>query len=301
MSSNRVSLTLLLLATLAATTVTAQERDLANYEKVLLPIYVRLPVSGAGGSSWLTELWIRNEGDASVDAFPLSPDCLTSAGCYTTMRSFPALAPHYTLWHGGYGISPGYLGVTESPTPGAFMWVEKGTIESLNISLRLVETTTASDSHVTRLPVVPQSQFFDTPRSIMAVHATPPSRMALRIYDLESRAGATVRIRISEQTGHMQLEPCCAVVTDVYVEDELQLEYSGPDSCSFLRGCPEGVLYKPGFVQILDLFDRYPVLREKVPGHGFRIEIVPVTAGLRVWGFVSVTEPGTNDVAIYTP
>jgi hypothetical protein len=125
--------------------------------------------------------------------------------------------------------------------------------------------------------------------------------MALRIYDQESSAGAVVRIRILEQTGHMRLDPCCAVVTDVYVEDELHFEYLEPDSCSFFRGCPEGARYKPGFVQILDLFDRYPTLRDKVPVHGFRIEIAPVTPGLRAWGFVSVTEPGSNDVAIYTP
>ena len=296
-----------LLGALAAVDAAAQGRDLANYEKILLPIYFQAPVPAAGGTLWSTELWIRNEGDASVDAFPLSPDCISSAGCFMTMRPFPALAPHYTLNGGGgtSAIHPGYLGVTENPAPGAFVWVEKGAAKNLNVSLRLVEVTMAPDSRVTRLPVVEQTQFFETSRSIMAVHATPPSRMALRLYDLESRAGAVVRIKISEQTGHIEFEPfCCRVVTDVYVEEDLQFEYIAPDSCSFSLGCPEGALYKPGFVQILNLFDRYPTLRNKVPGQGFRIEIVPITPGLRVWGFVSVTTSGgngANDVAIYTP
>ena len=297
----------LLFGMLAAVGVAAQERDLANYEKILFPIYFWTPVPAAGGTSWLTELWIRNEGDTSVDAFPLSPDCLTSSGCFNTMRPFRALAPRYTLTDGGLsgGVRPGYLGVTESPAPGAFLWVEKGTLAKLNVSLRLVETTTASAALFTRLPVVEQSQFFETSRSIMAVHAAPPSRMALRVYDLESHAGAVVRIKISEQTGHGVSEPfCCRVVTDVYVEDDLQFDYLAPDSCSFSLGCPEGARYKPGFIQILNLFDRYPTLRNKVPGQGFRIEIVPITPGLRVWGFVSVTTSGgngANHVEIYTP
>ena len=276
---------------------------MANYEKMLLPVYTgghALP--GSGGSIWRTEFWIRNDGDSPADAFPLSPECYTSAFCWQSMREHPALLSHTTLFQ-AYLTSPGDVGVTESGTPGVFLWVEKGRRADLNVTLRLVEETTTSDSHVTRLPVVAESDFFDRPRSIMAIHAKPPSRMAIRIYDLESRAGAGVRIRIVEQTGHWLSfpNPCCEFVTDVYVEDDLRFEYPEIDSCSFAYGCPPEARYRPGPIQILDLFDRYPVLRDAKPGHGFRIELIPQTPGLRIWSFVSVTEPGSNDVAIYTP
>jgi hypothetical protein len=285
---------------LLAASLCAEDRNLANYEKVLLPIYTGgTSTPGNGGSVWRTEFWIRNDGDSEVDAFPLSPECYTSSFCYKIMRGYPALSPHMTLFH-AYLVTPGYVGVTGSEAPGVFLWVEKGRREDLNVGLRLVEETTTSDSRVTRLPVVFESEFFDRSRSILAIHAKPPSRMALRIYDLESRAGAEVRIRISEQSGHWQQSPL-QFVTDVYLEDTLELDYPETDSCTFSVGCPPGASYKPGYIQIFDLFNRYPLLNDARPEHGFRIEITPVTPGLRFWAFVSVTEPGTNDVAIYTP
>jgi len=282
-----------------AATLRAEERILSNYEKVLLPVYTDGRTSpGMGGSLWRTEFWIRNEGDRPVDAFPLSPECLTSAFCYQNMRGYPALSPHATDFH-AYLTHSGFVGVLESDTPGVFLWVEKGRREDLNISLRLFEETTSSDSRVTRLPVIPESEFFDRSRSIIAIHAKPPSRMALRIYDMDSRAGARVRIRIAETSGHWDQSP--QFVTDVYLEDELEFQHPEIDSCSFLYGCPPGALYRPGYIQIVDLFTRYPALRDVSPGHGFSIEVTPVTPGLRTWALVSVTEAESNDVANYTP
>jgi len=45
------------------------------YEKVLLPVVVEGPLSGAFGSSWVTEIRILNRGPEAVAVFGILPNC----------------------------------------------------------------------------------------------------------------------------------------------------------------------------------------------------------------------------------
>ena len=38
----------------------------ANYERILLPIYLEVPTPGSNGSIWQTRLWLRNNGANSI-------------------------------------------------------------------------------------------------------------------------------------------------------------------------------------------------------------------------------------------
>jgi hypothetical protein len=292
-----VKRTLILL--LVAFPLLAQERNSANYERLLIPVLTGV-LPGAYGSLWQTTLLLRNDGDTTLDAFPLSSDCLTSIGCYRSVRSAPAFHPHQT----GYHYSPYQLGPfgTKGSATGSFLYVERGRIAQLSARLA-VSDVSRTPAGSTEIPLVPESEFFDMPRSILGVPLVPAMRVSLRVYTADERPDTTATVRIHELLPRPSPVPpyidgpaLLAERTFTFVHD------AADDNCGFFTlGCPPGVRYLPSTIVIGNLLDAFPELATaREQPRGLRIEIEPVTPGLRYWPLVTATRDVDGFVSAFT-
>lgn len=299
----RIMIRRVLILLLVAVPLHAQQRDPARYEKVLLPILSPAPIVGADGSRWQTELWLRNASDAPLDVFPAGQDCISSVSCFETMRTYPSLAPHQTSYHVSAGtVEPWHVGYTFPylGRPGRFLYVERSRIDDLDINLHLSDTSRRPVARGTQLPVVRASSFLDRTVNILGVPLGPGSRATLRIYSEESEANGRMAIRVLENTDHW--EGLQLIRAKTLVDEVAQFDYdAASDNCGFAFQCPDGVRYQPGYIEITDLSQRWPQLNAAATvKFGLRIEIEPLTQGLKFWPMVSVTNDNTHEVTIYT-
>jgi hypothetical protein len=278
---------------LVALPLFSQSRNPAEYERYLVPVHTLQPIPGAYGARWETTLFFRNDTDAPVDAFPLSPNCVGSAFCFQTVRTEPAFPPK----HHGFDLFPSLHPVTMMPAPaGRFLYV-KG-----DLTMRLaVGDTSRTPAGSTELPIVPELEFLAATRSILGVPLVPGTRVALRVYTADERPEASITVRIHEMAptplgspSHTQPPQLLAERTFTFFHDPAQ------DDCGFL-GCPEGVRYIPGIVQINDLHDVFPGLATPpAQRYDLRIELIPNTPGLRYWPLVTATRDVDGFVSVYT-
>lgn len=274
----------------------AERPPVSEYERLLLPVYGAF--DGANGARWATSLWLRNESDAPVDAFPLSPSCYSSFLCFATMRPYPAFGPRMTGYHELPFIGPFRAG-TPSAT-GQFLYVERTRAHQLSVQLHIRD---ASRSHPlsTRLPVVRESDFRTGKQNILGVPVTILGRLSLRIYELDSRPSSEFLVRFWDV---LPVEVHGSVIASeirFFGEVRLKASYdSGAEQCGFLYGCP-AVPYRPGFGEIANLLGAVPSLYDAATRpYGVRIEIVPLTEGVRYWPIVSSTDDETNFVTVFT-
>ena len=287
-----------LLVLVLAPAVFAQRPPASEYEKWLLPAYGE--TSGANGARWSTALWMRNESDEPLDAFPLAPTCFTSSLCFLSMRPYPAFQPrmtgHYELPYVGF-IGPSSIGVRS--TTGVFLYVERARAQRLTAQLRIADTS-RSVVRWTALPVVRESEFFTGSQSILGVPILRSGRIGLRIYDLDSRPSAEFLIRFFDV---LPVRKPGSIDTHIHQFGETRLTTShdaATDHCEFFYGCP-AVPYRPGFGQTANLLDAVPRLRDAEDRpHGVRMEIVPLTDGARYWPIVTITDDQTNVVSVFT-
>jgi hypothetical protein len=275
------------------------QRNPADYERYLLPVIIGAPVPGAFGSLWTSTFRIANDGPETLDVFPLTRDCLTSASCYYSMRPAPAFQPH----QGGVHRSPYQMypfGTTRNAT-GTFLYVERAKAQQLSVRLAVSDISRTPPAS-TQLPVVPESQFFDGTRNILGVPFDAGTRVALRVYTSDERADARVIVRVSETIAHListspfvEGPALLAEGTFAYTHDEAS------DKCGFID-CQPGVRYLPSTIVIGNLVDVFPQLAN-VPTsqpYGLRIEIEPATPGLRYWPLVTVTRDADSMVSVFT-
>lgn len=285
-----------LLLLLVGVSAPAQERRAERYLRFLMPILIN-GLSGAHGSSWKTTLWLRNDGAQPLDAFPLSPTgCCCSWACFSTIRPIPAFKPYETPYGGNGSRFPLDLGAGNREG-GAFLYVERENADQFSAQLHLRETGGSVDE-VTQLPVVPETAFFEVTRSILGVPIDDRSRVALRIYSLDSEPLAEVIVRFHDTapgwTGSSLIPP------RLLAERRLQFAVQDQD-CGFFFGCPEGIVYRPGYIGISDLVRFVPEVTAAFDRpFGVRVEVEPVTAGLRYWPMVTRTSHATNRVTVYT-
>src|SRR5438093_4331527 len=112
---------------IVASSVAAQQQpDRSNYEMVLVPISLnRFSVSGANGSDWASELWVRNSSDHNVQVFDGASICVFPNSCIALIPPIPVIPANTTT------PMPGPLNPI-SPNPSLFIYV--GKVDSANIS-----------------------------------------------------------------------------------------------------------------------------------------------------------------------
>lgn len=266
MPNRLLMLCLLLLIAISANA----DVDLDNlnqlYERVLLPIGpVGAPLPGQNGSSWTVEIVGRNNAAEPVYATPLPP---LPGGIYV---SYPQpQAAHATFRPGPLFADPGV---------GEFLFVSAGHGDDVAVSIRVRDLSRQLQTWATAVPVVRQRDVFTRVLTLLDIPSAPEFRVTLRVYDFDEAAGRRVEVRIYR-------EGTDSPVTTRQLD--LRKYSNGTDRFFFL----------PGAASIGNVTDALPDLPaiEKV-----RIEVVPLTQGLRFWAFASITNNSTQHVTLALP
>ena len=275
------------IAAVGVLNVQAQGHVQAPYERVLVPIIIESPVPGAFGSLWQTTLTVRNESDQAVEITPTP-----FGGCLEVCQTW---APHTTL----------QLGTNvRNPNGGTFMYVGSPGLGKVTFNLRVQDLSRQASTWGATIPVVRETSLFTGKLQLLNIPVSSDFRNTLRVYDfdtLNEQVGA-VRLRIYDMCGIGPLDntPQSPCSTQPLVDITLELPSGGEE----LASIPD----HPGTAMIGDLVAAFPQLRAVIPRLGdttgiprVRIDIDPVTPGLRFWGFLSVTNNATQHVTVVTP
>ncbi len=260
--------TLSLVVLLAAAGAFAQP---AGFEKVLFPIVIHplINVSGAFGTQWVTDVSVLNAGVTPVRL----------AGTYVCFdcRTEQPLQPGVT-----YSLvpvpAPGNLG-------GAFLFVDSAAIGQIRFGLHVRDVSRESDGFGSEVPVVRTQGFRAEGVSLLGIPNQPSLRLMLRMYALD-KIGGDVRVRIYEQRG-----------ADIHLDDLTgdALFAERTYTLTNIHGSliPELQDNYPAYAQAGDL----PMPSTQLA----RIDVEPLTPGMRIWAFASATNNTTQQVTVISP
>lgn len=240
-----------------------------TFEPVLIPIAFRGSHPSTYGAIWETELVVHNTSDEAVRFYPRV--------CGDIPCPELEFRPH-TSW-----LNPpiSYMEPSSLGPPGRFLLLERSGADRVAISLHLKETT-RSHSFGTEMPVVRESDALTGTVELLNIPTDVSYRQTLRIYDFDARPVARFHVRVYGM--HL----------DGGTPEELLHEFVAETSGS-ARG-DQGPIWAGYFVQDR-LTDLFPLLRTV---DRLRIEVEPIDGG-RFWVFVSVTDPVTYGVTIFSP
>ena len=121
----------------------------------------------------------------------------------------------------------------------------------------------------------------------------PAFRQLLRVYDVAAREGAAVRVRF------YRVDPSALSPSEVFLEfrpkpDKLLAERVVPLVTEQRLNAPQADLGYTELGNVGSMLELQGVDR-------IRIEVTPLTAGMRFWAFVSVTNDETQHVTVISP
>jgi len=166
------------------------------------------------------------------------------------------------------------------PLP-TFLYVPKADADGLRMSL-LVESgdrDNQEDHAFAELPIARASDFVSTKMTFVGVRMDPGYRQTLRVFGLDGTTFGKVQVRAYDLS------------TEKLVYDETMWLWPLSDE----RNEQDQAL-RPSFTMECDLSSDIPA-----NGRHIRIEIEPLTEGLKFWAFVSVTNNKTQQFYAITP
>lgn len=271
----RAVLSLLLLTSPA--TLHAQ-RDPAGYERYLLPVYLfpSNPSRGAFGSIWVTQFSARNESDLPVQFFQEECAAFCECGGGTICVPSGTTPPRTQILQALRRDTPGF-------NPGVFVYA--GRTGNAVLQLRVRDISREQTSWGTELPVVREREFRDTPIYLLDIPVREGFRQHLRVYGATSPSGmADVRVRVYNGLSNSLLS-------------EHALSLAPAEGAPRLP--PEG--YRPALPAYAEISSLRDVVASISGVDTVRLEVAPLTIGLRFWAFVSVTNNDTQHVTLVTP
>ena len=269
-----VAISLLVILSSAATAQVGYAPD----HRFLLPVSDgRVP--GALGSLWKAELVAHNHSNSSV---------VVSECCCAIPEGCGSHSANSTFFPGLFRLNP---------NDGAFMYVSDPA--AVTFSLRIRDVSRDSETWGTSIPVVPPWGAFTSTLHLIDVTVDSRFRSALRIYDFDSLGpdSTQVRVRIYDMCGLSPIDVHCS--TTPLVDQTMSLV---PRETTTTPS-------RPAMIMLPDLVAAFPVLSRVKPTilagsdrpAAVRIEIDPITAGLRFWAFASVTNNATQQVTVIAP
>lgn len=247
------------------------------FDRVLLPIMTQ-PISGAFGSLWKSEFVAHNPTQAVIGlALVLRPGC---AVC-----DYPALYGHEThrpimQYENGAGDSPGLFFYPELPY-GA----------QVQYNLRIRDLSRQASTWGTEIPVVRARDTFTGPLNLLDIPADDRFRQAIRVYDFDARPSAQVLMKVYR----IPFSPAIPTTTPLV---ETTLTLTEPPNNTLYANTVNELKIRPGYAQIGWLLQAFPQI---TPGEPLRIELTPITPGLRFWAFAAITNNETQHITTITP
>ncbi len=241
-----------------------------DYEKILLPVVFQGP--GAHGSVWTTRIFAHNAGKEPVPAanpiFEGDPKCPAICGCAAT----PVIEP---------GRTNSVCVAGFSDPMGLIYYPLRSVADNVRFSARIFDASRSAVNGGTEIPVVRERDFRTDSIVLVDVPAAPLFRLALRVYDPDQHDGGLVRMRITAVDAQTPI-----------VESTITLSYP------IRTLLPDPFPNRPAFAYIGDLLTAHPELSRIA---SVRIELTPVTDGMRIWGFVTITNNDTQQVTTVSP
>lgn len=254
---------LILSLVLVASRASAQTNP--EFDFVLVPVFTA-DSPGAFGSLWRTELALFNSGDGPVAVRPL--ECLFPCGGHVTYAA---------------GTGDRLTPFTYTARPGRLLWVEKSRVSDVRFSLRVKDLSRQASSAGIDVPIVRSNTISLSPVTLLDVPTDARFRHSLRIYDVAEHSEAIARIRIY---------PFPANQGDDALADFLITLSDDP------RVVTRPYRNVPAQAVINNLIADRPELRTF---DSVRIDVEPVTTGMRLWAFVSITNNTTQEFTTVTP
>jgi hypothetical protein len=168
---------------------------------------------------------------------------------------------------------------------GTFISAEAELASKLSMSLRFRDLSRQSGTWGTTIPVAHESQFRSGKFSILDIPLTAGFRSVLRVYELNDTGRAAfvlVRIYALDSSNDLPSSPADRLIQ----ADVFQLQFLAPGSASGA----------PGYLAV-----NYPGSLAQTSVDRVRLEIEPVTDGLRLWGFVTVVNNETQHATVIIP
>lgn len=244
-------------------------------QKVLIPVYTTEPIPGINGSFWITDFRMSNFGSEFVEAEGIWWECfLPECG------NLPApLEP-------GVSFRP-IVQNTEGSLRGVFIYLNSVGADQIGLALRFRDLSRQATTAGTELPAPRESAFRIGRFELADVPVDAGFRQTLRIYELDGTPrDASVRVRAYRiDPSHEQPygDP-----DELLGESVLALSFAPPLGPRFDH---------PGYAQVTDL----STLAPRGDAEHLRLEIEPVTPGLRLWAFVTVIHNETQHATVVTP
>lgn len=242
-----------------------------TYTRFLVPQFTA-PVPGAHESLWEVRNWMHYSGDQEVNVVP-RPFCF-GIQCTLGGTIFPGLSafPLESL--------PGFRDT------GVLVHVDSRYASFMTFASRVRDVSRDEQSAGTEIPVVREDQLLATPLRLLNIPVDSRFRVMLRLYALPEVALPVVEVRyfrLPDPSGTtIDLEPV------LLREERVALRTTATGGAFQLH---------PSAAQIPELQS----LPELVSEDAIWIEVVPVTAGLRIWAFVTITNNDTQQVTVVSP
>jgi hypothetical protein len=256
----------LTVAVLAPVMLPAQAAD---HEVLLLPILSE-PLPGAFGALWRTDVWFMRK-DNFVSIAPLvDRNCLPP-------RCGPPPPPLPDAFE---AVQPPLYRTRPGEPPGVLLYVTKDAVRRIALNVRVVDTSRQDLAEGVAIPVVTANELAESVH-LLNVVVTPESRVMLRVYDPFAADLSAVTVRIYT----------------IELADRLVAEQD-----VVLRRAPADAVQNWS-LPIVPASAEFPLQLPQLPAGRthLRLEVSPVTAGLRLWAFASVTNNTTNEVTLVTP
>jgi hypothetical protein len=167
----------------------------------------------------------------------------------------------------GMELSGEFEGGLPLPT---FIYMPKGASLNMSVSIESSEQSRLDERSYNEMPVISTSQFTDGKTEFL-VRMDPEFRQSVRIYGLDGKP-AEVMMRVYPLDSDEMLHSC------VHYLDAMSTEVNA-----------DGLPVRPSLAMECDM-------REHVAAYGqrVRIELEPITPGLKYWAFISVTNNKTQ-------
>lgn len=256
--------------------------DPTNAERVLLPAY-HDSFKGANALKWwVSHFSVYNAGNKSVCIFPHS----TGVG-----GELPAFANYI---HPGQLLNPEFINYPKrvrsgacgpnSVVPATYFTVDKEGIDNLKmrLTLNVGGQCVREGTETVEIPVVRESSYRRDLINLIGIplEATGTKyRYSLRIYDPDETGLGRVRVRAITEDGQEELGT---------IEVPL-LKWRDPQYLA------------PAYAEISEFRSAFPGFRPNGFNRYIRLEISAMTADLRFWAMVSITDNETLHVTLSTP
>jgi hypothetical protein len=236
-----------------------------EWSRILISL-IGADLPGTNHALWRSEVTALVANDTPIEIKPVGCE-----PCVIPPTGPPVRRPFNVYEEGVAGFLPNGIG--------QFLYVHTADEAKLHLNSRVYDVSRTAETAGSEIPIVRGNDFTSTTVSLLGIPVAPQYRHTLRVYDLDAHQDGQVLIRIY---ANAETAPRATFVRNLSVPQGARTTVAGLPT-------------HPGVIQV--------ELGQLMPLAGIsalRVDIEPVTPGLRLWSFVSVTNNETHHVTTFS-